>query len=270
MHSVTIDIAGFVTTLRTDDEAVAQRFRRRYGTFLSPQTEADVEVDIRIQVGAQFVVPEQGTTWVSNVSVEGNRLCYESYLVRAALDLTTRRATLTMAPNGEVENFLRTVYAWLCIENGSILLHAAGVIRDGLGYVFFGPSGAGKSTTALISAEIGHQVVSDDIIIIRKHEDGYYLHGVPFLGEMTDAPRQNASAPLAGIYRLRQDVRHGIRPMNPIMAIAELTASAPFVVQHKKLSVRVIDVCRHLNTAHPVQQLHFKRDPDFWQVIMTQ
>ena len=165
-----------------------------------------------------------------------------------------------------MENFLRTLYAWFCVKNDSILLHAAGVIRNGEGYVFFGPSGAGKTTTTYLAAKQGH-ILSDDLVIIRKHKGQYHLYGVPFKGELSDAPRSNKHAPLKGIFRLRQDDSHYLEPLSTTTAIAELVASAPFVVRELSLSPDLISVCTDLARSTTVQQLHFKRDDGFWEVI---
>ncbi len=56
-----------------------------------------------------------------------------------------------MRPGGNPENYLRVIYAWRCLEQGALLVHASGVIRRGRGFVFFGPSGSGKTTSARLS-----------------------------------------------------------------------------------------------------------------------
>jgi hypothetical protein len=147
-----------------------------------------------------------------------------------------------------------------------VLLHAAGVVRNGFGYVFFGPSGAGKTTTSRIAAR-SFDVVSDDLVVIRIENGSGTLYGVPFRGEMSDAPRANQKAPLKGIFRLRQDTEHYIEPMSRVTAVASLAASSPFIVRELSLSDLLVDICEVIVRSVPVMALHFKRDDGYWKVI---
>ena len=241
--------------------------RERYAEFLSdPVVAPHAEVTVVIIPNAVYIEPEPNSTWVTDVSITKNILRFKSYFECGELNLASKKGRLEMAQNGSIENFLRVLYAWLALQNDSLLLHAAGMAKDGKGYVFFGPSGSGKSTTAGISAEIT-QVLSDDLVLIRHTPAGYDLCGVPFLGELSDAPRQNLTVPLVGLYRLQQDVAHHLSPIPRVLAVAELAACAPFIMQHLNLGEQLIDVCNQLSTHIPVQQLNFKRDPGFWTLI---
>jgi hypothetical protein len=171
-----------------------------------------------------------------------------------------------MAPEANIENFLRSIFAWLCLSNGGLLLHAAGVIRDGLGYVFFGPSGSGKTTTSRLASRTA-DVVSDDLVIIRLENGIGRLYGVPFRGQLSEAPRANQSAPLKGMFRLRQDTTHSIEPIAHVNAVADLVASSPFVVSDKSLADQLVEVCDRMGKTLPILELHFKRDDGFWKVI---
>jgi len=51
-------------------------------------------------------------------------------------------------------------------------LHAAALIRDGIGYLFVGESGSGKSSTALSLVHQGWHYVSDDALLLRSSADG--------------------------------------------------------------------------------------------------
>ncbi|MCF6157753.1 MAG: hypothetical protein E3K32_04110 [wastewater metagenome] len=51
-------------------------------------------------------------------------------------------------------------------------LHAAALIRDGIGYLFPGESGSGKSSTALGLVHQGWHYVSDDALLVKPSADG--------------------------------------------------------------------------------------------------
>jgi hypothetical protein len=224
-HHILINIADFAVCLVTEEEYVAQRIRSRYHEFLGSTETPLITIELKIIPGAIFIEPEPGQ-FIIEASYEGDHLTYKSYLERGEVDLIEGRGYLEMSPQASVENLLRAVYAWFCIRNDALLLHSAGVIRDGDGYVFFGPSGAGKTTTSRLAARTA-LVVSDDLVIIRCDESGGTLYGVPFKGQVSDAPRANQKAPIKGIFRLRQDTSHYIEPLSPIKAVADLVWLPP-------------------------------------------
>lgn len=267
-HRILIKIATFVVALDTSDADVAQRLEQRYHDFLASNETPAISVTLKIVPGALYIEPQPGP-WVIESSYENDHLVYCSYQERGEVDLIGGEGYLEMAPEAPVDNFLRTVYAWLCVTNDALLLHSAGVIRDGLGYVFFGPSGAGKTTTSRLASRTAH-VVSDDLVIIRCNENDCTLYGVPFKGELSEAPRANQQAPLKGLYRLRQDTSHYLEPIPHIKAVADLVAASPFIVREKHLSDQLMKVCSKIVQCVPIQQLHFKRDDGFWKVILDE
>ena len=103
-------------------------------------------------------------------------------------------------------------------------VHALGLVdRDGQGYLFLGHSGAGKSTTArLWMAQPGVKLLSDDRIILRKHEGKFWMYGTPWHGDAGVASA--ASAPLSSVFLLEQAPKNQIVPMVAGKAAAELFA----------------------------------------------
>lgn len=262
---ITLNIAGFVIDLVTDEPVVGDRIRSRYRDFLSTDRTTDLSIRIKVIPEAQYIEPKPGP-WIIETTFEESSLVYQSYFERGQIDFSSGLGFLEMAPEANIENFLRAGIAWLCVKNEAVLLHSAGVIRDGIGYVFFGPSGSGKTTTSRISAKSA-DVVSDDLVIIRIEAGAINLYGVPFRGEMSDAPRANQSAPLRAIFRLRQDTGHFLEHVSHVTAVADLVASSPFVVQEMSLSDQLIELCTKIVKSVPVMALHFKRDAGFWKVI---
>lgn len=267
-HQILINIANFVVALNTNDTEVAQRIQERYHEFLGTDERPQISVTLKIVPGALYIEPKPGP-WIIESSYSAERLTYCSYQERGEVDLVSGLGYLEMDPTAHIENFLRTVYAWLCVQNDALLLHSAGVIRDGFGYVFFGPSGAGKTTTSRLASKTAH-VVSDDLVIIQSGENGCTLYGVPFKGELSEAPRANQQAPLRGLFRLRQDTSHYLEPLPHVKAVADLIAASPFIVRERQLSDQLVSVCNKIARYVPVQQLHFKRDDGFWKVIIDE
>jgi hypothetical protein len=64
---------------------------------------------------------------------------------------------------------------------GYVTLHAAGVVRDGVGIVLLGPAGAGKSTLAMACARRGFGVLAEDAVFVREAQAGVELWGLPWV-----------------------------------------------------------------------------------------
>lgn len=69
-----------------------------------------------------------------------------------------------------------------------IFTHSVGIKDlDGAGLLFAGKSGAGKSATArLWHKHSKAMVLNDDRIIVRKHNNKFFIHGSPWHGEFSD------------------------------------------------------------------------------------
>ncbi len=104
-------------------------------------------------------------------------------------------------------------------------VHAAGIDVDGAGILFLGASGAGKSTLSrLWEAEGAAAVLSDDrIIITRRGEGGFNIHGTPWHGEAGLAAA--AGAPLKSIFFLKQAAANSHQSLGPAQIASRILAT---------------------------------------------
>jgi hypothetical protein len=269
-YEITLDIADICVALRTADVDVADRLRDDYGPFVVSAGEPRARVQVHVDEGGDFIrrTPEM-LEHVVDVTYSEGELGFKSFGVAASVDMDSGRGQLVMAPDrfGDVENFLRMLYAWLCLENRALLLHAATVVRAGKAYGFFGNSGSGKTTVANLSS--GHLVLSDDLTIIKETAHTYWVHGSPFRGASFEGPMRRTRFPLAGLFSLRKDVDHSVRHMDRSHGVARLASCLPFIIGHRSTYERAMAICAALVEAVPVQTLHFCLNPGFWKVILN-
>ena len=223
---IKIEIADICVGLNLDDARISRQILDRYVAFLSPNGKPEVTVQVEVREGVQFV-PEQGPL-VINLTFRNASLTFESHFERGFMNVITGDGYLLVASHrSTVENFLRVLYAWRCIYQGGLLVHSAGVIKDGKAFVFFGPSGSGKTTIARLLSD--QTILSDDLVIIKKRNGNYKAYGVPFRGDVPEAPRTNAQANLHGVFRLKKDTSHFTKPLGHSQAVAELISCVPFM-----------------------------------------
>lgn len=267
MNSMTISIADIPTTLVLDecDAALEAFVVERYSAFRVPDQAHTLTVRLCVQPGPPYIPLDASPVWQIKTRRYANRIEFESYHERGWADLALGQGELILRPGGLTENFLRVLYAWRSMEENLLLLHAAGIISYGRGFVFFGPSGNGKTTVTTFSMD--RTVLSDDIVIVKKVGPTYRLYGVPFRGEMPEAPRTNASADLCGAFTLVKDTEHRLADLSPWEAVAKLARCVPFVMTEPMHTRRVMEICQDLVATVPVREMHFRRDAEFWRML---
>ena len=261
---VQINIAGIAVALAIDDDEKRAAVRERYAEFIAASPRPQVTVRVKVAAGARFV-PLRSGPWVIELDEKGDRLDYRSHFDAGWMEIGAGKAFLEIAPEADIENFLRVLYARLCLREGGLLLHAAGIVRGEAGFVFFGPSGSGKTTTARLSPEF--TVLSDDLVIVKIGEGGVRVHGVPFRGDFAEATRVNRSAELRGLFTLVKAPVHAVVPLPPPEARARLLSCVPFVMTDARRARRAMEIGSQITGRVPVRALHFRLDSGFWGLL---
>lgn len=86
-------------------------------------------------------------------------------------------------------------------DNQGLLLHGAGLLRDGAVHVFAGEKGAGKSTIARNAS--GLECLHEEKVAVRRMDGRWWAYGVPVL-DNSGATGTDRAAPLAGVYLIEQ------------------------------------------------------------------
>lgn len=156
-------------------------------------------------------------------------------------DVATCRITpdeIAVDPDPDVEDAVLTRYlvgpalAAALHLRGRLVLHASGVVIDGEAVVFLGESGDGKSTLAAWARANGHQLLTDDVAVVRVTDDGIVVEPGPSFvklnidsalvlggswdevyGEDTQLPKPH--------YLLSENVAREAKPLKRIYALDE-------------------------------------------------
>jgi len=91
----------------------------------------------------------------------------------------------------------------LARNRGYLVMHAAGVVRNGVGVAIGGPAGSGKTTLAMACARRGFGVFAEDVIFVRVQPATIELWGQPWTQRLLPDTR-DLFPELAGIEGRRQ------------------------------------------------------------------
>ncbi|MBN1976804.1 MAG: hypothetical protein JW918_05335 [Anaerolineae bacterium] len=202
------------------------------------------------------------------ISHLGQRTLFQRRDFAGWIDVEARRGRSVLRQNLEpfaVESFLRICYSFLAVEHGGVLLHSAGVIRDGNGYIFPGVSGTGKSTIASL-ATAREVVLSDEMVVVRKVGKSYLVYSTPFYGT-NESANQNSNAPLKAAFLPVKDDQVYVKETKPAQALAKLLAGALFFGQEPSFNQRLMDISADIVARIPFYEMHFQRDTSFWKCI---
>jgi len=160
------------------------------------------------------------------------------------------------------------------ITHGGLCLHSAAVARESDGFLFLGQSEAGKTTVAQFSAASGYVALGDDLnFVIPDSEDGYLLAAAPS-ARLFPAGYAMRRPPLRGIFTLAQDVDDYLAPLSPVetsQALFESFLQIPKAYQlPAEMTRQAFQIISAIARTVPGYELHFRKSPDFWQVIDAQ
>jgi hypothetical protein len=261
-QSCDLAIAGLGARLICNDPALAAALRGRYRAFPlhdPPLISAVITVE-----GAERAAPLHDPA----LDFDGDIARFSTPTYIGWIDVTAGRAELTLSsayPLEDVEYFVRVIYALLAFRAGGLLFHAAGIVRDNRGYLFFGASGSGKTTVARLSPT--DLVLNDDLVLLLPKDQRWIVHATPFWNPTQVQPGGNQHAPVAALLRLVQAPTVALEPMGAGQALAEVIANVPVLPANPALGLALLRRSQHLLRTIPAYRLHFLPDPSFWSLV---
>lgn len=151
------------------------------------------------------------------------------------------------------------------------LVHSAGVVADGRGYLFVGPSEAGKTTIARLSSD--HLVLNDEMSLVEFRPEGLRLVSTPFNGHFR--AKTAGSAPLRAVLLLDKGRGHVLTPVGRGEAAGAIaTQVAPPVgldeLADDRTPQTMLDLGSRIAMATEVRRLRFEPDAGFWPLLHEQ
>jgi hypothetical protein len=196
----------------------------------------------------------------ADVSAVGDRLRVTHRRFAAEIDPDALSGCLYRRPEhgGAVEIVLRVALAARLPSLGGLPLHAAGLVLDGRGVVFFGPSGAGKST---VSGLAPGPVLSDEFVAVTLGPPT--LRSTGFWGEMDEASPPPGEVPLAALVELAKGPAFRLERLAPGLALRRLLGVL-MVPPHPRLWSAAMGLAGEAAKAVPVYRMEWTPDEPPW------
>jgi YD repeat-containing protein len=215
-------IAGRVV-LEGAPGAFVDQVKARYAAFTLPSSPLiDVGFSLRLTLDASHVAPvsiKERAARLALIDAHPLTVTGTDKTVRLQRwDLNARLAAKTHAAGRRVrwvgkgrcaanpyslDCVLRVVYSVLLPREDGLLVHSCGLRHAEIGVVFPGASGLGKTTLAR-KAPDADDVLSDELIALRRTDEGWRVHGTPFWGDFARGGISLRSWPLRALAFLAQ------------------------------------------------------------------
>lgn len=154
-------------------------------------------------------------------------------------------------------------------KDNSFLIHAAGLLRQGKGFIFTGESGAGKTTVSKLSSPEA-EILSDESIVVSEDHRNYWISQGPIRTEITTL--NDTMVNLCAIFILVQDKVNSLRRLNGAEMGHKLMDNIIYV--NLSAGIRRVDFLAEklrfvnaISNCVPVYELRFTKDKTFWKEI---
>ena len=146
---------------------------------------------------------------------------------------------------------------FLLARRRGVIVHAAGLARDGRGVFLAGRSGAGKTTfMRLCAGREDLEGLSDDRVIVREIDGALSLFGTPWAGEGRVAA--NRRVDLAAVIFLHKSQHNRLRPIAAAAALQQLLATVSILWFDRSRMEAAMQTCERLVSSVPCYELHFR------------
>jgi hypothetical protein len=262
-YSFQLPIGDYYLQINTDQQDLHQRLKQWFHfthntSNLQIGTISIIASDVDFSAHPQTPITE----W-------HDQICY--YLGRGCKGIIkpTEAAQLWINSSIEmvyIEIFIRVDTAIRIFNLGGLLVHAAGLEKNGQGFLFTGHSGAGKTTVCRVSTDC--LILNDDMIILCPGFPGWIMSATPFWNP-TQVPPGTGSVPLGMILHLKQAKKHKIENVSFPKAIADLFTHIPVIPQNPQQTSVILNRCVDIIKQSRVKELHFLPDSEFWKIIVN-
>ncbi|KHE71668.1 hypothetical protein [Halobacillus sp. BBL2006] len=185
------------------------------------------------------------------------------YLVE--VDANYEHATLFFHNDLGLKHALMNLYsAYIVHQNWGLLIHSSCAIDKEQAHIFSGHSGVGKSTVAKMSQP--RALLSDEATILKVTDEGIKVYPSPFWSELRSS-NIDGSLHLSSIQLLHQAEMNDKRSLKKSIGLMQLIDKVFYWSYSPEQMSMVMNLLKRTVDQVPIHELHFKKDPSFWELI---
>jgi hypothetical protein len=225
--------------------------------------ELNSEPDIRLIIIEGFGSPFKD--YHVSIKKESNKVYFRrsDYMIESDLDY--KNAAIFVKDELALKHALTNFYSsYIVYHNWGLLIHSSCAIEDGKAHIFAGQSGAGKSTAARLSQP--RELLSDEATLVQITPDEIKVYNSPFRSEIiATGPEECVTLKsLQLLYQSKQNKRVKIKKADALIHIIDKVFYWAHSPEETK---KAMSLLRFLIDKVPVNELYFKKDDTFWELI---
>lgn len=153
----------------------------------------------------------------------------------------------------------------LLFYNGMIL-HCSYIIYNGKAILFSAPSEGGKSTQAALWEKYqGAEIINGDRAVIKKENDGWYVHSLPFCGSSRIC--KNKSAKLDTIAFVNKSDKNSVEKLSNAQKLSLIIPQLSFESKKQADFNKVFGLVEDLISTQKIVKLNCRIDEEATQVL---
>jgi len=263
------DLSGLGIHLSGLPHDLAARLARDWAPFAAPAAER--WLDVRVELVERDYAEAVYRPKAMRARVAARGAAFAMPEGEAEVDATGVAQLRLVSGTGErryftLLNLLRACLAWRLPERGGAMLHAAGLVVDGVAFLLVGAEGSGKSTWTRLGEQAGAEVVSDDLILLDGANRRLEVLGAPF--RSTHAIEFRVGRwPLAAVLFPIHGATPAWHPVAGLLSRARLAANLPFVADGLEQDGRLLRSIDRVVGEVPCGELTFAPDTRFVELL---
>lgn len=254
-NSIIIEIAGLGARFSGLSGDCLNLMKKRYAAFISDSHDFEWTLDWTEK-------NDDGLSWDVAMETRDDRWLFYRKDFTAEWFPAEKTGRAVIDPSEyTLDTFMRAWFSTMLLNSGGALIHSAGLAKNRRGYLFIGPSGSGKTT--LSGARGDGELLSDELVAVRKTGDGYVAYGTPFMGELGIGGK-NIGAALKNFFIVNHDAPAGRFPVGQAEAAAELWGTLMCFDRRSARMKSAMDFCSEMAAALPCEKFSFDLSQNLW------
>lgn len=262
MNSIDLSIGNILVRVNGLSDKLFNDAVVRYGVFIVKSGQREPDAVINLEILKRFISDKPLEPELSH---EGEILRIRRYDFEGNYHMNKRILNIGIFENiFSLDAVLRIYYSYYTALNKGFLIHSAGIVVDDEVFVFCGETLHGKSH--IIKNTKKGILLSDEVTLIRKVDDEYFVFGTPFWGEFA-VGGENLGFPLSSLYFLHKGEEIAVQNFPDMSSVQKLLSTILLFINDKKSNDIIFDTITDIIKRVNCYKLIYNQKDDIWREL---